>query len=560
MTRGARAAAAAPAMPTPALTLRLGISPAIALGHVLAWSALAAGFTLLVVHYSLSRGKLIVPAHYDDVTYLRDGLDKLDGFYRGGLPGLAGRVSLRPPHSPFSTALAFAGFALFGIHDWAPYAADAIVILALLALTDFVTRGMRAWQKIIAALFVLTIPIAAQAVYEFRADVWVGVLTAAVIVLLLDRPLVRASPAYLTWTGIIGGVALLSKTSIFPVTLGLCGSALLAASVRDRILLGREATVAALGRAWGRILLPALVIPLPYYLFNRNEIYHYITVNALGANSGIWALHAGLATHLLYYATGEGAQVMLGRHLAIMVVVLLAGAIVLLPQRGKPVAVTAACYAFVLAVAYAGPTLNPIKDQFLAVTFDFVLIAATLKVLAGLLRADAAPPAVRTIAGVALVLLLIAGAWCAKWPMYWGEPNRPDVVMRNRYMNDLYQAIRAHDTDERGMILVGVTGVFANADAFGYMADKDGLTGLNFQSDFANKDIAGFKLGLDQSRFVILGDPGNPEDDPNTPYTAILDRTLALVRGRADFKMVATCPAAAGKNYYLFEHQERQPR
>lgn len=551
-TRAARGTLAAPAP-------RIGVPPTAALAHVLVWSALTAVFTLLVLHYSLTRGKLIVPAHYDDVTYLRDGLDKLDGFYKGGLPGLVGRVSLRPPHSPFSTALAFAGYSIFGVHDWAPYAANAIIILALLALVDFVTRGMRAWQKVVAGLFVLSIPISAQAVYEFRSDIWVGVFTAAVIVLLLEQPLVRASRAYLTWTGIVAGVALLSKTSIFPITVGLCGSALFAASVRDRIVVGREASFAALARAWGRILLPAVLIPLPYYLFNRHEIYNYITINALGSNSDIWTLHASRLTHLLYYATGEGEQIMLGRHLALMVIVLLAGGIFVLPRRGKSAAMAVACYAFVLAVAYVGPTLNPIKDQFLAVTFNFVLIAATLKVLALLLREDVVPRRVCAGTSAGLVFMLIAGTWYAKWPLYWGERYRADVVMRNRYMDDLYQAIRSHDPEGRGEVLVGVTGVFANADAFGYMADKDGLTDLQFVSDFTNKDVATFEHWVDRSRFVIMGDVGNPEDDPHTPYSAMLDRTLPLVRGRPDFRLIATCPAAAGKNYYLFERQEGKP-
>jgi hypothetical protein len=517
-------------------------------------AALAAAFTLAIVHYSLARGKLIVPATYDDVTYLRDGLEKLDGFYRGGALGFLGRISLHPPHSPFSTFLAFTGFALFGAHDWAPYAANGIIVLALLAGVDRLTRGLPAWQKLAAALFVLTIPIAAQAVYEFRADIWVGLLTAAAVVLLYEQPLVRASRGYLATIGAITGVALLSKTSIFPVTLGLCGSALFAASVRDRLLLGREASLAALARAWGRILLPAFLIPLPYYLFNRHEIIHYIAENALGSNSDIWTLHASRMTHLLYYATGEGEQIMLGRHLALMLVVLLAGGIFLLPRKGKPAAVMVACYAFVLLVGYVGPTLNPIKDQFLAVTFDFVLIAATLKTLSGLLEEAVVPRAVRATASALLVLLLIAGTWYAKWPMYWGERHRADVVMRNRYMDDLYQAIRAHDPDGQGEIMVGVSGVFANADAFGYMADKDGLTGLQFVSDFTNKDPDSVNRWLDRSRFAIVGDVGNPEDDPNTPYTQMLGHTLALVRGRADYRLIATCPAAGGKNYYLFEH------
>ena len=69
----------------------------LSLPHVLAWLALSVLFTLLVLQYSMNRGKLIVPAHYDDVSYLHDGLMKLDGFYRAGLSGLVAHVaSIRP--------------------------------------------------------------------------------------------------------------------------------------------------------------------------------------------------------------------------------------------------------------------------------------------------------------------------------------------------------------------------------------------------------------------------------------------------------------------------------
>jgi hypothetical protein len=244
---------------------------------------------------------------------------------------------------------------------------------------------------------------------------------------------------------------------------------------------------------------------------------------------------------------------MLGRHLLLMAAVLLVGAFAALTRCGKKGALRVACYAFVGMVAYVGPTLNPIKDAYLGVVFDFILIAATLLVFRALLS-NFAPPPVRTAGSVALVFMVVLGLWYAKWPMYWGEKTRADVVMRNRYVNDLYGAIRAHDPRGDGVVLVAVTGVFANSDALGYLADKDGLTQLEFDSDFPNKDIAAFNSRLNRCRFVIIGDPGNPEDDPNTPYSAMLDRTLALVRGRPDFRLVQTCPTLAGKNYYVFEH------
>lgn len=529
-------------------------STGTAVAHVLAWTALTIPFTLLVLQYSLNRGKLIVPAHYDDVSYLRDGLAKLDGFYRGGIGGLAARASQHPPHSPFGTLTAFAGFAIFGVHDWAPYAANGIIIFTLLAFTDWLTRGMRPWQKLLAFLFVLSVPISAQAVYEFRPDIFVGLVTTVVIVMLLEKPLVSAPRGYLETAGLIAAVALLSKTSIFPITLGLVGAALLAASIRDRLLLGSEARANAFIKAWARLLLPVLLIPLPWYLYNRHEIYFYITVNALGGNSDIWKVHAGLAEQLLFYATGHfGGGQMLGRHLMLMSAVLLVGAFAAITRCGKKGTLRVACYAFVGVVAYVGPTLNPIKDAFLGVVFDFILISATLLVFRALLSAFVPGP-VRSAGIGALICMVVIGAWFAKWPMYWGDKTDANVVMRNRYVNDLYSAIRSHDPQGDGIVLVAVTGVFANADALGYLADKDDLTKLDFVSDFANKDFGAINGWLDRCRFVVAGDPGNPEDDPNTPYSAMLDRSLSAIRSRPDFRLVQTCPTLAGKNYYVFQH------
>jgi hypothetical protein len=524
-----------------------------AVAHVLCWAALSAAFTLLVLNYSLTRGKLIVPAKYDDVTYLRDGLAKLDSFYRGGLNGLLGSAIDHPPHSPFSTIVAFTGYAFFGVHDWSPYAANAVIIFGLLAFVDFLTRGLPPWQKLLCFLFTLTVPIAAQSVYEFRSDMAVGLLTAVFIVLIIQRPFVRAPARYPVVAGVLLGITLLCKTSVFPITLGLAGSAMLAATVRDRILLGRAASIGAMAKAWAFVLLPGLLIPLPFYFHNRHEIFYYVTVNALGSNSHIWHLHADLKTHLLYYATGAGAAPMLGRHFGIMAIVLIAGGALALSSGQKTRIARAACYAFVFLVAYVGPTLNPIKDPFLGVTFDFLMIFVTLLVFRDLLAAGGSSFEGRA-AQLALVLLFVAGAWYAKWPMYWGERTRADVVMRNRYMNDLYQGVRSNAPDGKAKVLVGVSGVFVNADALGYMADKDGLTHLDFRSEFTNGDLDGFRRQLDGSRFVITGDVGNPEDDPNTPYSEILDRTLAMVRSRPDFSLIAVCPTDAGKNYYLFEH------
>jgi hypothetical protein len=524
--------------------------------HVLAWLALAAIFTGVVINYSLHRGKLALPARYDDVAYLRDGLAKLNLFYAGGPKGLARGIYLNPPHSPWATVAAFAGFAIFGTHDWAPYAVNGIIVLGLLAFADYLTRGVRPWAKAAACYFVLSVPIAAQGVYEFRPDIAVGLMTAVFIVLIIERPLVRASSRYLLLCGALLGLALLAKTSVFPITLTFAASAVVAATIRDRMLFGAEANARSIAGAWGRILAPAVLIPLPFYLLNFREIYYYITVNALGGNSDIWKMHASRAAHLLYYLTGEGSEVMLGQYFRLMAWLFVGGVLAGCIRRRKPEVGRAAGYLFMLAVTYAVPTINPIKDRFLAVTFDFLLIFVSLLIIRECLMARA-PAWLRGIYGTALVLFVAAGAWSDKWPIYLGEVDAPVAEMRHRYMRELYQGILMHDPDRTGTVLIGVTGVCVNADSLGYMADKDGLTGLRFVGDFTDHNLLDFQAALDQSNFVIIGDPSNPEDNPRTPFSAMLDQTLPMVRSRRDFELIAVGATRAGKNYFLYQHHPR---
>ena len=358
----------------------------------------------------------------------------------------------------------------------------------------------------------------------------VGLLTAFIIVLIFEGSLICSGTRYLILIGLILATTLLAKTSVFPITLGLTGAALFAASVKDRVLLGREASLAKLAKSWAMILVPALLVPAPFYFRNRHEIFYYITVNALGSNSGIWKLHASALTHILYYAIGAGGNVMLGHHVFVLVAILAAGVAFVLGRRPKSEIARAACYGFMLLVAYVGPTINPIKDPYLAVCFDFLLILIALLILRDLILLGS--PSVVRLAQAVLIGMVLIGAWYAKWPMYWGERTRADVVLRNRYVNDLYQGVRTHQNGAKAKVVVAVSGVFTNADALGYLADKDGLTNLDFVSDFTNTDIESFRQKLSSCQFVVIGDVGNPEDDPNTPYTAMLPKTLPLVRSR----------------------------
>ena len=104
-------------------------------GRALAWIACAVAaalFTLVMVQHAMRHGRLLLPPSYDDVTYFLDGLERLDRLHNDGLRGLIAMHTADPPHSPFSTYLAMGAFAVAGPREWAPYAANGLLILLLL--------------------------------------------------------------------------------------------------------------------------------------------------------------------------------------------------------------------------------------------------------------------------------------------------------------------------------------------------------------------------------------------------------------------------------------------
>src|SRR5580658_1139473 len=131
--------------PSPTATLKQpdsapAPSSAAPLRYVL-WAAVAVAFTCFLLQYSLRYNRL---AHYptqDDITYISDGLDRLNVFYAQGMPGSFYFYKIVPPRAPVGTYMAALGFALFGYKDWAPYATNAVYVFILLWTIWVVMKG-----------------------------------------------------------------------------------------------------------------------------------------------------------------------------------------------------------------------------------------------------------------------------------------------------------------------------------------------------------------------------------------------------------------------------------
>ena len=55
--------------------------------------------------------------------------------------------------------------------SWAPYAGNAVIILALATILNIMARGLPLWMRLMLFLLALALPISQNAVNEFRPDI-----------------------------------------------------------------------------------------------------------------------------------------------------------------------------------------------------------------------------------------------------------------------------------------------------------------------------------------------------------------------------------------------------
>ena len=97
-------------------------------------SILSAAYTANVIQWSLRFGRLAMDPVFDDVGYLTDGLQRLNILDQAGFHAFCRSFVQAPPHSPWSTLLATSAFSVFGVHDWAPYLLNGLLVFIFLCL------------------------------------------------------------------------------------------------------------------------------------------------------------------------------------------------------------------------------------------------------------------------------------------------------------------------------------------------------------------------------------------------------------------------------------------
>src|SRR5687767_4813386 len=95
--------------------------------------SLTALVTIMAITRSISDGRLASHMTHNDVNYMIEGLRHALAFWREGLVAALHDMFVQVDRAPLSSLQAAAGFILFGVHDWAPYVTNALLVLVCLA-------------------------------------------------------------------------------------------------------------------------------------------------------------------------------------------------------------------------------------------------------------------------------------------------------------------------------------------------------------------------------------------------------------------------------------------
>ncbi len=347
--------------------------------RLLWWGTIAAAFTYFNISQSLVSGKLSVPPVYDDVSYLLQGAVWANAFREGGVGEL---ISAPIAHSPVMVLIAFIGFLLFGFKVWAPYAVNGILVFGILFGLDLLARKLPLYQRLLLPITVLTYPLMANVVMEFRPDILCSIVMSFFVVCCFQLNWESSHRIYKFIISSLLAVGLLCKPSIFPITL-LIGTIALSFSIiadwdwQDVRGLNKTSLFQRLIQNNAKLIGTSLILVSPYYLFGGLKFtLNYIQVVMFGANRAIWIPSFSPVYSLLYYLTGRGGW-MMGAWFWVDIILLIITLATVIYRKQRDLAQRGIAAVCTLLIAYASVTIPSTKSPFLGLIVTALLLIFT---------------------------------------------------------------------------------------------------------------------------------------------------------------------------------------
>jgi hypothetical protein len=507
--------------------------------HLLLPAALAVLAAFLFVREAMVQGKLLAPPLPDDVNYMVDAAGRLNAFYTNGTRALIAGYVENPPHSPFSSGLAFLSLLIFGAHEWAPYAASALVALLFFAIVAWILRAVPMWQRAAVMVMLFPLPIVAVSIREFRPDLAAALLIAAGTLLAVEGPILGPSRRRAALVGALFGAALLAKPSTFPVTIALFGLTISAAGMLDpseRSKLRRLHRTIFAGLAAAAAL---ALVAVPHFLLAARRTFGYMHSNIFGDDRELWVVEGSRLFHLRYYIDGPAGQYQFGS--AGWIILGFAALALLLSARLQD---GAAHRRFLVLFLVSGAswslaTINSVKQEFFGLPFQVTALFAAIIGLGLLITSGQARWFPRIPWAAALLITLAAASVLSfRFTQIWAPADRPATGMHElrQFHDDLYAAVIAHSRGRPATVFVTFNGRI-NWKNLQFRAHQD-RTPLTFRSlnrartpDLYVAEYAGADL-------IIASDPDHPHLWQRIQGAAFHAEVLRALRDSPEFRHV----------------------
>lgn len=516
--------------------------------RVLILSLISALFTIWILRFSWQHDRLMSVPTYDDIFYFNDGVDRLEQYYQHGWTGLLRSWWHHPPHSPFSTILAFFSLALFGIEDWAPYAGNAVVVFVLLGFTDRLLRGSRPWVTVLGLSLVLALPMTQRAITEFRPDFFTALLTVMGCVYLINSPLVIARPTSGFISGVLFGLALLAKpTMCLFVSVMFVGSLALA-MFRD--WLEYRPTFPKLLKTYSVVILASVLMATPYYVLIWDHVNTYVFSHIFGQYADIWIYAGSRSESLLYYLKGVGIIVMLDQYRYLIAAIFVIGVAYALAARLKTHLIRLVSLALLMVIAWAIPTFIGVKQFLFGSTLYLLLVSSALLSL----RVIFLEPLPRFVWGRPAACLLLSGAalmTLVRSPQVPILGTRGDAKREtiNQVCGEILSTVLEHRIEGNQRIFVTKESDPINFDVLQWVTHKQGLA-FQFAKPHYWRDLEQYRQEMEKANFILAFDTDTPM--PHFPSDELASQTLALARSLKDLDELRSFPSYDGTIYYLF--------
>jgi len=504
-----------------------------------------AGFARFVIEKSMDHGRLSGMPMYDDVVYFVDAMNRLEIYEREGWSGIGQDFVAHPPHSPFSTGLAFLCFLAFGKHDWSPYVGNTLLVLGTLAYVVRLNRRVPGWGAALGVGMMLGVPVLGLSMHEFRPD-----LACALVTAILLCEITFTEQENRTWSrsillGGLLGLALWIKPSVCPVTLLLTGATLFINFAADVIDPTRSNSWQRLLLFPSSILLFGLLFYSPYLIVAHEHVIDYIYTNVFGTNRKFNLTQGTWWEHFIYFFNGYAGKWGLGESRWLLVAwttlgLLFVGGGFLTGRRA-----TLIRWACVIAVCFLLPTMNAVKQPYFGAVFYYTLAFAGI-VSMGMLLERTQP--YRWVKGGIIVLaltMIIYDASKLRLGHQWFGANGDAGPVQREICKSLEGVARDHCR-----VLLTTTGCISTP-----MVSFD-LLRLGYRNvdvlEWSYQQDLDVKGEMNASDIIIASEPGTGMVTTHFPSADSQLSTLDFARQSPEFTEIAAIPTKSGAKFYVF--------